>query len=118
MKTNWKQILTVLLALVLVLGLMLVGCDQPEQPTQPSAESQPTQAAEPAEEAVKLYWNVDGATYRGDPKNVPVRKLGSDGYYSVKFAVDGEQKTIKVTPEAMSKGVDMVDVLRSKREVI
>ena len=80
--------------LVLMLGL-LSGCGEKEAAT---AEGQ------------QLYWNVEGNNYLGNPGEVPVRRMESDGYFYVKFAHGGKQERYRVTEEVIKKGLDLYKI--------
>ncbi len=85
-----------LAAIGLLLGFLLGGCDQLGSGNYENTE---------------LYWNIDGTDYLGVPGKVPMRRLGEDGLYTLKFAVNGSQERIKVHPDALAKGIDVLDVM-------
>lgn len=68
-------------------------------------EEQP--ATQENEDAVKLYWNVDKAQYAGLTKTGYTARIPrSDGYYYVRFAVDGQQVELPVENREL---VDIID---------
>lgn len=62
--------------------------------------------------AVKLYWNVDRDTYVGDSSaGMNSRTRGDDGFYSVRFAIRGEQVTYKVEKARLLEKIDSMDIM-------
>ena len=84
-------ILAVLAIVGGVLGLVLGSAHKPAAPQQP-----------------KLYWNVDGETYRSGEA---VRFVNSDGYVYITFSCDGEQQRLPVADMATAVKIDMLEVM-------
>ena len=69
--------------------------------------------AEPvmAETGVQLYWNIDRDTYVGDSSaGVNSRERAEDGFYKVRFAVDGEQVEYNVGKARLMHKIDSMDI--------
>ncbi len=90
-----KKHLRFFLILALV-AILFAGCGKTEAP-----------AAQEAAEEIKLYWNVDQAQYAGLTKTgYTARVPRSDGYYYVRFAVDGVQVELPIENREL---VDIID---------
>ncbi len=102
MTKSKKLLVWILAALVLLAGVaaalvLMLG---------PSPKGEDEGAA-PAAEA-KLYWNVEKSTYSGE--NI-TRSPRSDGYYYIRFAVDGEQVDIPAPDYLMTRYIDTMEVM-------
>lgn len=85
----------VLLVLAVVVAALLILKPTPEQ----APES-------------KLYWNVERAQYASmRVDGMTARMPRSDGYYWMRFAVDGEQVDIPVADALLVEQVDMLDLM-------
>lgn len=56
----------------------------------------------------KIYWNVDGNTYRAGKD---IRYVSSDGYVYMNFAVDGRQERIPVANATLAAAIDMQEMV-------
>lgn len=91
-----KKYLKFFLIFALV-AILFAGCGKTEE--QPATQEN--------EDAVKLYWNVDKAQYAGLTKTGYTARIPrSDGYYYVRFAVDGQQVELPIENREL---VDIID---------
>lgn len=99
-----KKLLCVLLVcLFLVLAAVGVFLSK-------DSENQEIPVAE--ETAVKLYWNIDRKEFVGDSTaGMNKREREADGFYSVRFAVNGEQVTYKVEKARLVEEIDSMDIM-------
>lgn len=100
MKKKRLYILLACLLLVLVAGVVgvvvLVNQDKPV-----------TDAT-----GVKLYWNIDRDEYVGDSSaGMNSRERAEDGFYKVRFAVDGEQVEYNVEKARLVHEIDSMDIM-------
>ena len=92
-----KKYLKYVLIFALV-AMLFAGCGKTEEP------------ATQGQTDVKLYWNVDQAQYAGLTKTGYTARIPrSDGYYYVRFAVDGQQVELPVENREL---VDIIDAQR------
>ena len=90
-----KKIFKFVLIFALV-AMLFAGCGKTEEPT-----------AQGQTEEIKLYWNVDKAQYAGLTKTGYTARIPrSDGYYYVRFAVDGQQVELPIENREL---VDIID---------
>ncbi len=65
-----------------------------------------------ADEGLVLYWNVDRMSYVGQGvDNNSSRMPRSDGFYYIRFAVNGEQIDLPVRDKTLVDRIDMVDIM-------
>ena len=83
-----------------IMAALLTGCNESTQQTAPEVR-----------ETVTIYRNVDGADYRGQPEEVPVRTPDAEGRYYILFAAEGEQQRLQVHKSVIERGIDMHDLL-------
>lgn len=110
--TKWVILacLVVVLAVAAALMLTVFGGDSGEQ-TQATQPTETTEAPAHTEGLDgKIYWNVDGATYRGS--SLMVRPVDSeDGFIYIQFAVDGEQVRLPVADRTVANKIDMMEIM-------
>jgi len=97
--------IVVLAALVVVLLTQCTGV-QTAAPT--SEASVPSDVVEKAQ----LYWNLDRALYDGKSEaGMSSRKIGSDGYYHIRFFQDGKVVELLATDKAMVNSIEVRDLM-------
>lgn len=90
--------------LILVLGLGVTGTVLFFQKNKPKPVAE--------DSGVKLYWNIDRNEYVGDSTaGMNSRERGADGYYTVRFAVDGGQVEYKVKKARLLQKIDTLDIM-------
>ncbi len=107
---NSRKLLWAILAVILVIGatvaaLLLSGIfsgDSEPEATEPVAQT----------EENKLYWNVARTRYVAKGiQGTSSRTPGSDGYFYIKMAVDGEQIDVKVADLSVVNLIDFQEIM-------
>ena len=109
-----KKILALILVIALSASLLLAGCQkqpQNEDPTVDTEETTPPETGEPVVERVALYWNVDRALYASENADAAVREKDAEGYFHVRFAVNGETVEYKVSGARVMETIDKTDLM-------
>ena len=113
-KTNRKPLLIGIIAAVVILIALLVvvltQCTGGESTT----ESTPAQTVGYLGEAedYDLYWNLDRALYDGKSEaGMSSRKPESDGYFHVRFFIDGEIVELKVADRKTVNAIEVNDLM-------
>ena len=97
--------------LAVVLVLLLTQCIGGEG-TAPAVTSAPTQSTEQVMERCDLYWNLDRAEYDGKSEaGMSSRTAEADGYYHIRFILDGEEVTLKVADRRLVNTIDTMDIM-------
>ncbi len=97
-----------LVALLAVAGVILFLPTEDAAPETPVTE--PTAVAQSQE--LLLYWNVDRSAYAANGyQGASSRTRRGDGYYYIRFAIDGEQRDIPVLDADLVNRIDTVDVM-------
>lgn len=97
-----KRLYTLLGCLILVLIMGVVGVALLMNRNKPVM----------GEVGVKLYWNIDRDEYVGDSSaGMNSRERAEDGFYKVRFAVDGEQVEYNVEKARLVHEIDSMDIM-------
>ena len=110
MKRNKKLplflgILTGVIVLGVALGLLLIGILGAGD----STADQPTEPNEAAH--YDLYWNLDSATYKDKENGMTSRQKSADGYYHIRFFIDGEIIELPVSSHSVANSIDVRDIM-------
>ncbi len=111
--TKWVILACLVVVLAVAAALMLTvfggGSGNESQATQQTTQSTEGPVHTEGLDG-KLYWNVDGATYRGS--DIMVRPTNSeDGFIYIQFAVEGEQVRLPVADRTLANKIDMMEIM-------
>jgi len=101
-------IIAAIVVLGVVLALVLTQCTGQGTSTDPSATGDTT----PEVPTYELYWNADRALYDGKSEaGMSSRMPESDGYFHVRFILDGEEVVLKVQDRKIINKIDVMDLM-------
>ena len=108
-KKNRKALVVGIVAavaiLAVLLGLLLTQCTGGK----PAATTAPTQEEEPVYD---LYWNLDREKFMtGSETGMSTRTPEEDGYYHVRFFLDGKEVTVKVADKKLVNIIDFNNLM-------
>lgn len=99
--------IAVVVVLAAVLALVLTRCG-----SAPAAVTVPTTETVAEVETYTLYWNMDRALYGGKSEaGMSSRQTESDGYFYIRFFVDGQEVTLRAVDRKVVNAVDHEDVM-------
>ena len=100
-------IIAAVVVLAAVLGIILTQCTG----GQPAATTAATETTEGVP-SYTLYWNVDRAEYDGKSEaGMSSRMPESDGYFHVRFILDGQEVVLKVADRKLINAIDIKDLM-------
>ena len=106
-----KSLIIGILATVVLLSALLVVVLSACTGTEPAATTEPSVSSDVVEKA-ELYWNLDRALYDGKSEaGMSSRKIGSDGYYHIRFFKDGKVVELLATDKAMVNNIEVRDLM-------
>ena len=106
-----KSLVIGILATVVLLSALLVVVLSACTGTEPAPTTEPSVSSDVVEKA-ELYWNIDRALYDGKSEaGMSSRKIGSDGYYHIRFFKDGQTVELLATDKAMVNNVEVRDLM-------
>ncbi len=110
-KSSKSLIIGIVAAIVVLAALVVVFLTQC---TGQQSASPTTQTTEPtgSMEDVALYWNVDRALYDGKSEaGMSSRPIEKDGYYHVRFFVNGKVEELKVAERVVVNNIEVRDLM-------
>lgn len=66
------------------------------------------------ENVSRLYWNIDRKEFTGSESGLSTRKKNADGFYTIRFAVDGKQEEFNVQEYKLVNKIDSQDLMGLK----
>ncbi len=110
--SNRKSLIIGIIAAIVVLGvvlaLVLTQCTGQGESTAPSTTVEST----PEVPTYELYWNADRELYEGKSEaGMSSRMPESDGYFHVRFILDGEEVILKVQDRKIINKIDVMDIM-------
>lgn len=109
-----KPLIVGIIAAVVILAVLLVLLLTQCTGGQDSTNSTPVQTTSSEEEipTYSLYWNLDRAEYDGKSEaGMSSRQPESDGYFHVRFFLDGEIVELKVADRKTINAIDVNDLM-------
>lgn len=109
-KSRTPLIVGIIAAVVILAGLLVVLLTQCT-----GTQTATTNTTAPTQQEitdVTLYWNLDRAQYDGKSEaGMSSRTMGSDGYYHIRFFVDGSTVELRATEKRIVNAVDVNDLM-------
>ncbi len=100
-------IIAAVVVLAAVLGIVLTQCTG-DQPTATTTATETTGGVE----TYTLYWNADRELYDSKSEaGMSSRMPESDGYFHVRFILDGQEIVLKVADRKLINAIDIKDVM-------
>jgi len=101
-------IIAAVVVLAVLLALVLTQCVGGN----PAATTDPNATGSTEVPTYQLYWNVDRAEYDGKSEaGMSSRMPESDGYFHVRFILDGEEVVLKVADRKLINAIDVKDLM-------
>ena len=109
-KSRTPLIVGIIAAVVILAGLLVVLLTQCT-----GTQTATTNTTAPTQQEitdVTLYWNIDRAQYDGKSEaGMSSRTMGSDGYYHIRFFVDGSTVELKAADKRIVNDVEVRDLM-------
>ena len=105
-KSRKPLIVGIVAALIVLAGLLALVLTQCTGSEPAATTAVPTTEA-PAPEGYEIYWNLDRALYAGQSEGgMSSRMLEADGYFQIRFLLDGEEITLKAQDRKVVNAID------------
>ena len=100
-------IVGIVLAILLLAGLALLVIPLFSTPSPQANEATPTETTAPQVLGYDLYWNLDREQFDGKSEGgMSSREPSSDGYFYIRFLLDGKEVTLKAPNRRMVNAID------------
>ena len=111
-ESSRKPLIIGIIAAVVILAVLLILLLTQCMGGEPEATNDPTATTGTEVPTYELYWNADRAEYDGKSEaGMSSRMPESDGFFHVRFILDGEEVILKVQDRKLINAIDVQDVM-------